>query len=88
MFTIYANSNQIAHGVKKYIVDTEAEIAEVPTTGAPGSIAFCIDSSKYYMLNNAKEWVETPGLAGGGGSGFDPTALYAVDGGNIGAEGE
>lgn len=39
-------------------VDTAAEIASLKTTYAVGSVAFVINESKVYMLNNEKQWKE------------------------------
>lgn len=53
MYTINSNSGKISHGTKKYIVDTASDILELPTNdAAPGSLAFVIDTSTYYMLNH------------------------------------
>lgn len=49
----------IREGADKYyefICDEKADIDTLPTDCAPGSIAFAIDSSTCYMLNNQKEW--------------------------------
>lgn len=40
----------------EFICDEKADIDALPTDCAPGSVAFAIDSSTCYMLNNQKEW--------------------------------
>lgn len=58
MAFIYSNSGKTAYGVKKYIVDTVAEISTLPKNVTIGSTVFAIEDSSTYMLNNKKEWVK------------------------------
>lgn len=58
MISIIEQSGNTSYGVKKYIVDTEAEISTLPITDAMGSRAFTIDTSSTYMLNSLKKWVK------------------------------
>ena len=74
MITIGANGERIAYGIKHYNLDTEADLAKLPRTReAMGCTAFVISTSKYYMLNSMKNWIEiTPfgkvvSSEGGGG---------------------
>lgn len=75
MITIGANGQKIAYGIKHYNLDTEADLAKLPTKNEQmGSTCFVIETSKYYMLNSKDKWVEiTPygkvisGESGGGG---------------------
>lgn len=57
------------YGTTNYTIDTVADLATVPTCDAPGSLCFCIENSKTYILNSKEKWIEkydeTPG---GGGS--------------------
>ena len=39
-------------------LDTEGEVNLLPVDCAPGSVAFVINTSKAYMLNGEKDWVE------------------------------
>lgn len=75
MYTINSNSGKVAHGIKKYIVDTANDILELPTKdAAPGSLAFVIDNSNYYMLNHQGQWkkVNLGAGSGTGGGGDTP----------------
>ncbi len=57
------------YGVKHYYADTYADIAQIPLNDTmPGSTAFVIDTSTYYMLNSEKRWISV-NLSSGGGSG-------------------
>ena len=59
MITISANGNRPAYGIKEYTLDTKEDLTKLTTRSAtPGSKAFVIETSKYYMLNGKKEWVE------------------------------
>ena len=52
-------SSRVDYNYREYTLDTEADLAEVPTAScAPGSICFIIDGSKVFMLNTEKEWKE------------------------------
>lgn len=58
-YAVKQQDNEIAYNVKKFICDTEADVAAVPTnTCAPGSTLFCIETCKGYMLNTDLEWKE------------------------------
>lgn len=59
MITIGANGQKIAYGIKHYNLDTEADLAKLPTKNEQmGSTCFVIETSKYYMLNSEDRWVE------------------------------
>lgn len=56
---ISANGNKPAYGIKEYTLDTTADLEKLSVRSATtGSKAFVIETSKYYMLNSKKEWVE------------------------------
>lgn len=59
MVTIGANGERIAYGIKHYNLDDESDLQKLPTTKeAMGCTCFVISTSKYYMLNSKKKWVE------------------------------
>lgn len=70
---IYANGTTF-NMVKKFVIDSFNEIYDIDISQvSPGSTAFDISSSKTYMLNNKKQWIEikvttSGGTEGGGGS--------------------
>lgn len=61
------NSGHVQQGTVIFTVDTEAEMASVPTNVIPGSLAFVIETSKLYILNHKEEWKLKPCCGGGGG---------------------
>ena len=68
---IYANGSTF-NMVKKFVIDTSNEIYEIDTSQlSPGSTAFDISSSKTYMLNNKKQWIEVQIGSSGGGTDYD-----------------
>ena len=72
MITIGANGERISYGIKHYNLDTEDDRKNLPVANEyMGSTCFVISTSKYYMLNSNKQWVEiTPfGSSSGSGSG-------------------
>lgn len=59
MITIGANGNKIAYGIKHYNLDNEDDLANLPVSKEfVGCTCFVISTSKYYMLNSKKEWIE------------------------------
>ena len=68
---IYANGSTF-NMVKKSVIDSFHEIYEIDTSQlSPGSTAFDISSSKTYMLNNKKQWIEVQIGSSGGGTDYD-----------------
>lgn len=43
--------------IKEYVVDTVAEIAELPTNLTMGSSAICLEDKKTYYLSGQGRWV-------------------------------
>ena len=75
---IYANGSTF-NMVKKFVIDSFNEIYDIDTSQlSPGSTAFNISSSKTYMLNNKKQWIEVQ-IGGGGGSGGASTSSKPND---------
>ena len=55
---IYANGSTF-NMVKKFVIDSFNEIYDIDTSQlSPGSKVLDISSSKTYMLNNKKQWIE------------------------------
>lgn len=88
MFGITHENNKAAAGLKRYVLDAEEDVKDLPTTGLaiPGSTAFVIATSNTYMLNNQYTWVKVNLSSGSGGSDTpDPGAdnTYIWNGGTI-----
>lgn len=67
---IYANGSTF-NMVKKFVIDSFNEIYDIDTSQlSPGSTAFDISSSKTYMLNNKKQWIEIK-TGGSGDTNYD-----------------
>lgn len=59
MITIGSNGQKIAYGIKHYNLDTEADLKKMPVGNEiMGCTCFVINTSKYYMLNGQKKWIE------------------------------
>lgn len=71
MYNIYSNRGQIAYGITEFTVDTEADVKTLPINCTPGSTAFVIETSKYYKLNNSRQWKEVKLSKGTGGGSSD-----------------
>ena len=70
MFNLISTSGKTAYGVKKFALDLESDLASVDVSLCnPGSVAFIIENSKYFMLNSSKQWVAVQLSSGGGNSG-------------------
>ena len=82
MYTIRANSNRVAYGVKRYTLDTIEDLKRLNISSAyPGSTAFIIQTSTRYMLNNKRQWIKVASSTGGGSGGGNEDEDY--DGGSI-----
>lgn len=83
MYTIRANSNRVAYGVKRFTLDTIEDLKRLNISSAyPGSTAFIVGTSTRYMLNNKRQWIKVASSAGGGSSsGGNEDGDY--DGGSI-----
>lgn len=86
MITIGANGERIAYGIKHYNLDDESDLKNLPTKKEiMGCTCFVISTSKYYMLNSKKEWVEiTPfgkvmGSSGGSDTDMDGDGIPDVN---------
>lgn len=76
---IASNSGRVSYGVKRLILDTATELADLDTKNLyTGSTAFIIESSETYMLNSKKEWkkVNLGTNSGGGGGGTGDETIY------------
>lgn len=85
MISIGANGRRIAYGIKHYNVDTKVELDALDLTcEVMGTTAFVIATSKYYMLNGSKQWVEiSPFGSGSGGSTPDDSEHVIYEGGGV-----
>ena len=85
MFSLFSNSGKRAYYTHEYIVDTPSDIANLPTDVKPGSKAFVISDSTYYMMNHQKQWIKVNlGNTGGGGGSDDPTVDEIIyEGGGV-----
>lgn len=93
MITIHSNRDQVAYGIQHFIIDEIDDLQELnkKPTLKPGSTVFVIKTSKYYMLNGKRVWIEinpygmgnssNSGSGGSGGSGSEGDGIY--DGGSI-----
>ncbi len=54
--SIFSNGDITAYNVKHYIIDTIDDINKLSTNIHPGSTAFIVETSEYYMLNNKQNW--------------------------------
>lgn len=73
------------YGIKTFLVDTKAEVINLPINCKPGSMAFVAEDSSQYILNSAFKWVKVI-LSGGGGGGSgedDPTQTVVYEGGEF-----
>ena len=66
MYSLYANNDDISYGIKKFILDTEDDLQNLPKGVRPGSSALVISTSKVYVLNHEGYWIEIISSGGGG----------------------
>ena len=79
---IYSSSGRRAYGVKEFIFDTYEDMLKENNMNT-GDTAFVMNTSKYYMLNHQKQWIEIfpHGSAAGGGGETNVPVVY--DGGTV-----
>lgn len=86
MYGLTHENGRAVYGLKHFILDTEAEVKNLPTDDMfiPGSTAFVISTSNSYMLNNQNSWVK---INLSNGSSPDPGTdnTYIWDGGDVGS---
>ena len=60
MYTIIGQSGNTATYRTDFLVDTLAEIQNLPKKGSviPGSAALCLENTSVWVLNNENTWVE------------------------------
>jgi hypothetical protein len=70
MYSIISNNSGSSYGIKTYLVDSTADIVQIPilNTTAPGSMVIVMNSTSRYMLNNNHKWMEIPQASSGGGT--------------------
>ena len=84
MVNIGSNGNRIAYGIKHFNLDEVVDLVNLNTaTLTPGSTAFVISTSTYYMLNGSKKWIEIKSIGGNNGSGGGTDDDFIYDGGSI-----
>ena len=70
MYSLISHRGIYNEAIKKYIVDYEYNVGDVPTDAPAGSECFVIENSATYMLNHEKRGVKVYLSAGyGSGSG-------------------
>lgn len=58
-YAVTQQDNDVAYNVKKFIIDTEADLASIsPNNLAPGSEVLCLKPVKGYVLNTQLIWEE------------------------------
>lgn len=58
MINITSSGGHTAYGHKEFMIDTVADLDDLPINIPMGSVAFCIATSDVYMLNGSREWVK------------------------------
>lgn len=58
MINLLSQSGHTTYGLKDFIIDTKADLDNLPVDVPAGCTAFCIEDSSAYMINSSGEWVE------------------------------
>ena len=58
MINLLSQSGHQGYGIKEYVLDTPADLDNLPIDAPMGSTAFCIETSSVYVLNGKGEWKE------------------------------
>lgn len=85
---LYANSNRRKYGVKNYVLNTYDDIETLNKRLLNiGDVAFIIETSKHYILNDSREWKEIKPFGSGGGTSDWPDEII-YDGGSVSDSGD
>ena len=86
MISMYKQNDNLSAYVSKFVCDTEADIATLPTEknkDYPGSTAVVASSGNLYILNASRKWVLFKSNAGSGGGetpeGYDYATTDDID---------
>lgn len=84
-YTMTYSNGRVPNQVKEFTVDAKSDIDSIDISQIlPGSRAFVIDDSQWYMLNNQWQWKPVDlgsGSSSGGGGSEDYDHIY-YDGGS------
>ena len=67
MYSQMMSGEKITPYLVRLLVDTEDEIAALPTHFTPGSTCEVVATSSTYRLNNQGQWIKQKSSGGGGG---------------------
>jgi hypothetical protein len=67
MYSQMMSGEKITPYLVRLLVDTEDEIATLPTHFTPGSTCEVVATSSTYRLNNQGQWIKQKSSGGGGG---------------------
>lgn len=67
MVSMISEEGRTKVGIYEYVIDTATELSQVPTDVQVGSIVYCIENSKKYMLDSSGNYVEVNFKKGGSG---------------------
>lgn len=88
----YANKKCNAYGVRNLVLDTDADVANLPKSAA-GSTAYVIESGDRYICNSKGEWKKAMAGNNSGGGNNNPSKPdededneIIYDGGEVGGE--
>lgn len=56
MYSIIRQGDTDQYDVISLVVDTEADVKDIPTNCAPGSSCLVLEDSSVYILGNDKKW--------------------------------
>jgi hypothetical protein len=70
MYSLISHRGIYNEAIRKYIVDSEADMPTVPTDAPAGSECFVIENSSVYMLNHKEQWIKVK-LSSGNGQEID-----------------
>ena len=58
MIKLTAANGDIQYDVNEYVIDTPADLTDLPQDCKMGSTAFVISTAELYMKNSSDEWVK------------------------------
>jgi hypothetical protein len=82
MINLYKQDGDVLYGIKEFLLDSQDDVANLPTNIKTGSTALVIPTGALYMLNGHRQWIEVGGTGGAGGNTSSEEKIAKFDANN------
>lgn len=57
-YKMISTNGQVQYGVDEFVIDSSADLENLPTKSQMGSVALCIETGAVYMKDSNGNWEE------------------------------